>query len=118
MTVRTYLTGYLQPAVEALGWLYYDHDRTLSAIGKVTALLVHTRVEPAPEQGSLLHTVSLVVVDPTQQETAAENNLDDHMEDLIPILQGIPAVQFVQAEKGTRDSSPAWDIQITVKTTA
>lgn len=117
MSVRTYLAAQIKPAVTALGWAFYDHDRTLGQIGKVTALLVHTRVEPAPQHGGLQHTVALVIVDPTQAEKTADDHLDDHLEDLIPVLRAIPNVQFTEAEKATREGFPAWLVNLTVQTT-
>lgn len=117
MTVRTYLNQNLRPLLPA-GWVVYDHDRTLTKISKVTALYVHRAIEPAPEQGWFLNTVSLVVCDPTQSEGKADVHLDDVMVDLIPALAAVGGIQFLRAEKGTRDTFPAWDVQLQIKTTA
>lgn len=116
MSVRTWLNTNLKPLLPS-SWVVHDHDRTLTNISKVTAIYVHKTVEPGPEQGSLLHTVSLIVADPTQAETKAEDRLDDLMEDLIPVIQAIGPIDFQRAEKGTRDGFPCWDIQIQIKTT-
>ncbi|WP_433586368.1 hypothetical protein [Microbacterium hydrocarbonoxydans] len=116
--VRAYLAPLIRPEVEALGWIFHDHDRSLPTVGKPTALLVRTRVEPGPQQGSLTHTVQLVVVEPSQVEERIENDLDGHLDDLIPILEAIPPVQFVSAEPGTREERPCWLITLTVQTTA
>lgn len=116
MTVRSYLSGYIKPAVTSLGWAFHDHDKSLGTVGKVTALLVHTRVEPAEHQGHLRHTVSLVVVDSSTVEKNIDNRLDEHLEDLIPVLQTIPNVQFIDAEKGTREEYPAYVITLTIQT--
>jgi hypothetical protein len=114
--VRAYLTPLIKPQVTALGWIFHDHDRSLPTIGKPTALLVRTRIEPGPQQGHLTHTVQLVVVEPTQVERQIDEDLDGHLEDLIPILRAIPNVQFVSAEAGTREERPCWLITLTVQT--
>ncbi|MBN9612567.1 MAG: hypothetical protein J0H64_03740 [Actinobacteria bacterium] len=117
MSVREYLNENLKPKLPQ-EWLVIDYDKTLTNIGRVTAVYVHKTVEPAPEQGSLLHTVSLVVADPTQAEAAADERLDDHMEDLIPVIQAIPGILFQRAAKGMRDGFPCWDIELQIKTTS
>ncbi len=121
MSVRTYLADQIRPLLPT-GWVFYDHDRTLPTVGKVTALLVHSRVEPGPQQAILTHSVVLVIVDPTQVEGHMDDRLDDHLEDLIPLLRGIPNVQFVSAERAAYPANeptyPAWSIQLTVQTTA
>ena len=114
--VRAYLAPLIRPEVEALGWIFHDHDRSLPTIGKPTALLVRTRIEPGLTQGLLSSTVTLVVVEPSTVEERIENDLDGHLEDLIPILQAIPNVQFVSAEAGTREERPAWLVTLTVQT--
>lgn len=116
MSVRSYLNTHLKPVLPS-EWIVYDHDRTLANISKVTVVYVHQAVEPGPEQGSLLHSVILIVADPTQAEAKADAVLDDHMEDLIPTIQAIPAIDFQRAEKGTRDGFPCWQITIQIKTT-
>lgn len=116
--VRAYLAPLIEPHVKALGWVFYDHDRSLPTVGKPTALLVRTRIEPAPQQGHLSHTVQLVIVEPSQVEKQIENDLDGHLEDLIPILRNIPNVEFVSAEVGTREERPCWLVTLTVQTTA
>lgn len=116
--VRAYLAPLIRPEVEALGWIFYDHDRSLPTVGKPTALLVRTRVEPGPQHGALTHTVTLVVVEPSRVEEQIEDDLDAHLDDLIPVLQAIPSVQFVSADAGTREERPAWLITLTVQTTA
>ena len=120
MSVRDYLNETLKPLLTAapLKWVVYDHDRTLTNISRVTAIFVVESIEPGPENGSLLHNVVLVIVDPTQDEAKAEDRLDDHMEDLIPALTAIPALTFTRAEKATKDNFPAWKITVQIKTTA
>lgn len=117
MSVREYLNANVRPSLVALGWVVYDYDRTLTNISKVSVVYVHQSVEPGPEQGSLLHTVQLVIADPTQAEAKAETRLDDLMEDLIPVIRDVPAIDFQRAEKGTRDGFPCWQITIQIKTT-
>lgn len=116
MSVRSYLAEKIKPAVTARGWAFHDHDRSLGQISKPTALLVHTRVTPGPQLGHLVHTVALIVCDPTGVEKVIDNRLDEHLEDLIPVLQAIPNVQFVDAEKGTREDYPAYIINLTIQT--
>lgn len=116
--VREYLAPLIRPQVEALGWIFYDHDRSLPTVGKPTALLVRTRVEPGRLHGHLSHTVQLVIVEPTQIERQIDEDLDGHLDDLIPILRAIPNVEFVSADAGTREDRPCWLITLTVTTTA
>lgn len=117
MSIRDYLNATVRPLLPS-GWVVYDYDRTLTTISKVTVVYVHKSIEPAPETGLLLHTVSLVVADPTQAEQKADDRLDDILEDLIPALTAASALQFVRADKGMRDTYPAWDIQVQIKTNA
>ncbi|MHC9045818.1 hypothetical protein ACYX8G_14625 [Microbacterium saperdae] len=116
--VRAYLGPLIRPEVEALGWIFHDHDRSLPTVGKPTALLVRTRIEPGPQHGHLTHTVQLVVVEPSRIEEQVEDDLDAHLDDLIPILNAISNVQFISADAGTREERPAWLITLTVQTTA
>lgn len=117
MTVRDFFNAQIRPELPA-GWVVYDYDKTISNIGKVTVLFVHKSVEPGPQFSSLTHTVSVVVLDPTQAEKTADDHLDDHMEDLIPVLRAIPNIQFQRADKGTRDGFPCWDISLQIHTTS
>lgn len=117
MTVREYLNENLKPLLPG-SWIVYDFDRTLTNISRITAIYVHKSVEPAPEHGSLMHTISLIIADPTQSEEAAETRLDDHLADLLPLLQTIPGIDFQRASKGMRDGFPAWDIELQIKTTS
>lgn len=114
--VRAYIGPILRPQLEALGWIFHDHDRSLPTVGKPTALLVRTRIEPAQQQGHLQHTVQLVIVEPSRVEEQIEDSLDDHLEDLIPVLRAIPNVQFVSAEAGLREERPCWLVTLTVQT--
>ena len=117
MSVREFLNASLKPLLPS-SWIVHDYDRTLTNISKITALYVHKSIEPAPEVGGYLHTVSLVIADPTQAEGKADDNLDDVMEDLIPALAAVAEIQFVRADKGTRDTYPCWDVQLQIKTNA
>lgn len=116
--VRAYLGPILRPQLEALGWIFHDHDRSLPTVGKPTALLVRTRIAPGAAQGLLASTVQLVIVEPSRVEKQIEDSLDDHLEDLIPVLQQIPNVEFVSAEAGTREERPCWLVTLTVQTAA
>jgi hypothetical protein len=115
MSVRTYLNEHLRPVLPP-AWVVYDFDKTLTNISKVTVIYVHQSVEPAPHQGGLMHTVQILVVDPTQAETAMENHLDDHLEDLIPLMQALPQIEFQRAEKATRDGFPCYAISLQIRT--
>lgn len=115
MSVREFLNASLKPVLPS-SWIVYDFDKTVSNIGKVTVLYVHKTVEPGPQVGSLTHTVSILILDPTQGEQKADTQLDDHMEDLIPLMQAIPNLQFQRADKGTRDGFPCWDVQLQIQT--
>lgn len=119
MSVRKYLADHIRSVLPS-GWVFYDHDKTLSTVGKTTALLMHTRIEPGPQQGVLTHTVSLTVVEPSQVEGHMDDRLDDVLEDLIPLLRSIPNVQFLSAERGAYPANdptyPAWSIQLSVQT--
>ena len=50
-------------------------------------------------------------------EGAADDRLDDHLVDLIPLMDAIPQLEFLRADKGTRDGFPCWDVQLTIITT-
>lgn len=118
MSVREYINAAVKPLLPSV-WIFHDYDKTISNIGKVTCVVVHKSVEPAPHQGSLNHTVSLVILDPTQAEKTMDDHLDDHMEDLIPVLQSVPNIQFLRADKGTHASGfPCWDVSLQIQTTA
>ncbi|KKX96925.1 hypothetical protein [Microbacterium sp. Ag1] len=117
MSVREFLNESLRPLLPS-SWVVYDFDKTISNIAKVTVLYVHKSVEPGPQVNSLSHVVSILVLDPTQAEKTADDHLDDHMEDLIPAMRNVPNIQFLRAEKGTRDGFPCWDIQLQIQTTS
>lgn len=117
MTVRDFFNTVVKPELPT-GWVIYDHDKTVNNIGKPTVLFVHKSVEPGPQFNQLVHTVSIVVLDPTQVEKTMDDHLDDHMEDLIPVLQGIPNLQFQRADKASRDGFPCWDIQLQIQTSS
>jgi len=121
MSVRSDVAALIRPALPA-GWLFYDHDKSVGAVGKPTAILARSRVAPGPYVGSLANTMTLVVIDPTQAEDGMDDRLDDHLDVLIPILQGIAHLEFIEAERGTYPSDnptyPAWSISLAVTTTA
>lgn len=121
MSVRSNVSAIIEPALPS-GWLFYDRDKSLGTIAKPTVLLQHTRVVPGPYTGSHVHTITLAVVDPSQNADVMDDRLDERLDTLLPILQGIAELEFVEADRGTYPADnpqyPAWSIQLTVTTTA
>lgn len=117
MSVRDFFNEVVRPELPT-SWVVYDHDKTVSNIGRVTVLFVHKSVEPGPQANSLTHTVEIDVLDPTQADKTIDDHLDDHMEDLIPVLQKIPNLQFIRADKASRDGFPCWAISLSIQTTS
>lgn len=120
MSVRDYFNANLRPLLPPT-WLVYDYDKTVTSIGKVTALFLHQSVEPGPYPGSLAHTINLTIIDPSTSEKAMDDRLDDLLEDIIPALIEDPATEFIRADKGTwpdpNPTNPAWTIQLRITTT-
>lgn len=115
-SVRAQLAAEIRPKLPA-SWVWHDYDKTPSTIQKPTAMLIHQRIAPGSVHGALVWTFSLVVLDPSTREDRADDNLDDHFEEVFPALLAIGALDFQQAEKGTRDGYPCWDFQFTTTTT-
>lgn len=120
MSVRTYFNEHLKTLLPP-SWVIYDYDKSVTSIGKVTALFLHQSVEPGALAGSLAHTINLVIIDPSTTEKSMDDRLDDLLEDIIPALTADAATEFIRADKGTypdpNPTNPAWTIQLRITTT-
>lgn len=84
----------------------------------ITVVLKHSQMERLAEapQGSLRNTVVLTVVDPHEDQTAAENALDDSVLELVTAIDTLPKINWTNAEKVLVDPYLGWDITLTVIT--
>jgi hypothetical protein len=109
--------------VEALefpaGWVFIPDQRIPGTISATTVILKHSRIEPLPEApiGTLRNTVTLTVVDPHENQSTAENELDDAVLTLITSLDSHSWINWSLAEKvAVRDPYIGWDVTLTVIT--
>lgn len=81
-------------------------------------MLVRRRVEPGPTMGTYAETFDVLVLEPSQDEARAEDNLDDHLSEVLEILEPLKWAAFRSAERETyADSWPAYRIELQITTT-
>lgn len=123
MSARSVVTALIAPVLPE-GWIFYDRDKSLGTIGKPTVILQHTKVAPGQFHGHYVHTITLALIDPSQNADVMDDALDDRLDVLLPILRDIAELEFTEANRGdypaTNPQYGAWSLQlqITLTTTA
>ncbi len=113
MSVRTDIAAALTAALPT-GYAVIDHD-TDAVLTKVTVLVVPEKIERGATQGSRDHTVSLVILAPTQIE--ADGTLETALDEVLDAVDfwTFPAI-WSAAQRATWDGTYACYL-VTVQTT-
>lgn len=118
LSVRKQLTDTLTPALPA-GWRLVPFQTNLDVLDAPTVMLKQSGIKPAPEapQGLYVFEYVLTVVTPSTDPETAEADLDDQVETLWGILDGLSWIDPTEAKKVLfQDSGLAYDIRCNILT--
>lgn len=113
-TTRDKLSAQLRERIPA-GWVIVPFSRNLDSLSKTTVMLHATEIRTGPAQGLLEVDYTVSVISPLTDVTAAQNQLDDDVLDVILDLQeSAPGLVFKNASPSLVQDYLAWDINTTI----
>ena len=113
MSARSDLASALKPHLPKR-WMVVRADRPIDEIVVPTLMISQRTIEPAPNAaGNHLVTFRLTIMDPHDDENAAEDALDDEVDDLLFALDQVDGLWWTEAQKLTAQGKRAY--QITLK---
>lgn len=120
MTVRSELATALK-AVLPFDYKFVQVPRSLDNIepGRPVVMIYRDRLEKAPNaQGVYFSTLSLWIVTPHVDETRAEDDLDEILDEVIAALDSVSWVNWKTAERSTFGDAqaPAYRVELQVAT--
>lgn len=123
---RRWVTDSLKPLLPRR-WTLAPYTRKPDDLDGVTVIVTLQKIErlPAAPLGSQVATYLITIVDPSQDWSQADANLDDEIVDLISALDmvrnddGLPVLRWTSADRNTwNDAYLAFDISVEVIITA
>ncbi|WP_349902607.1 hypothetical protein [Parafrigoribacterium humi] len=117
-SLRVWLDEQLTPLLPS-GWTLIPNQRMPETITVTTVVLKHLEIErlDAAPLGQLRNTVVLTVADAHQNQTTAENELDESVLTLCTALDALKNLNWTGAKKVlVNDTYLGWDITLTVIT--
>lgn len=89
------------------------------AAGRPCLMLWRDKLTPGPSMGTRSHALAAWLLTPRTDPFEVDDELDELLDELLPILDALPTVAWSEAERGTLDSGdgfPGYRVTLTFYT--